>query len=186
MNATIGQKPWRRADVIAFWAGLIIYTLLIFSRRTLLVANNAAAIWPAAGVMAAVYLLTPRKAWKWVLLVAIGEDIVTNAMFGFSVRSLLSIPESILLAFLARKTCPSSLNFADPRTLTQFVLKAAAPACVASAAICYVLLKLTGGHSTVTTALSWLTGHMLGATIAVPTMVTLLRPRRYRVFDHPA
>ena len=34
-------------------------------------------------------------------------------------------------------------------------------------------------------ALGWFIGHMLGAAIAVPTMVTLLRPRRYGVFDRP-
>jgi signal transduction histidine kinase/CheY-like chemotaxis protein len=186
LSATIGQKPWRRADVIALWAGLIVYTLLIISRRTFLTANATAAIWPAAGVMAATFLLTPRRAWKWVLIVAIGESVVVNGTFGFSSRTLLSIPEAMLLAFLIRKTCPPSLNFADPRTLTQFVLKAAIPACLASSVACYFLPNIGAPHTSANAAVGWFTGHMLGATIAVPTMVTLLRPRRYRVFDRPA
>src|SRR6185312_16563717 len=108
-------------------------------RRTFLNLNAMAAIWPAAGVMAATFLLTPRKHWKWILLVAVGENIATNSAFGFSTRTLISIPEAMLLAYLIRRTCPPSLNFADPRTLIQFVLKAAAPACLASAASCYFM-----------------------------------------------
>jgi signal transduction histidine kinase/ActR/RegA family two-component response regulator len=89
----------------------------------------------------------------------------------------------MLLAFLIRKTCPPSLNFADPWTFTQFAFKAAAPACLASAVACYLM---PAPHATLQGSVGWFTGHMLGAAIAVPTMVTLLRPRRYRVFDRPA
>jgi signal transduction histidine kinase/ActR/RegA family two-component response regulator len=185
LSVTIAQKPWRRADLIAFWAGVITYTLLIIGRRTFLTANATAAIWPAAGVMAATFVLTPRRAWKWILLVGVGENLFVNGTFGFNARTLLSIPEAMLLAFLIRKTCPPSLNFADPKTLTQFVLKAAAPACLVSAIGCYVLPPVGASHTVVRAVLGWFTGHMLGATIAVPTMVTLLRPRRYRVFDLP-
>ncbi|MEI9889771.1 MAG: ATP-binding protein [Caulobacteraceae bacterium] len=179
---TIGQKPWRRGDLIALAAGLTVYALLIFGRRTFLTANANAAIWPAAGVMAATFLLTPPRAWKWILLAGIGENIAVNSAFGFSLRSLLGIPEAVLLAFLIRKTCPPSLNFADPRTLGQFLLRAAAPACLASSIGCYFLPNLGAPHTDPNAALGWFTGHMLGAAIAVPTMVTLLRPRRYRTF----
>ena len=186
LSVTIAQKPWRRADLIAFWAGVITYTLLVIGRRTFLTANATAAIWPAAGVMAATFLLTPRRAWKWVVLVGIGENIFVNGAFGFNARTLLSIPEAMLLAFLVRKTCPLSLNFADPKTLSQFLLKAAGPACLASAIGCYFLPLVGVSHTALGVAIGWFTGHMLGAAIAVPTMVTLLRPRRYRVFDRPA
>jgi signal transduction histidine kinase/ActR/RegA family two-component response regulator len=185
LSLAIDQKPWRRGDLIALGVGLVVYTLLTVGRRTFLTANATAAIWPAAGVMAATFLLTPRRAWKWVLLVGIGENILVNSVFGFSSRTLLSIPEAGLLAYLVRKTCPPSLNFADPRALTQFVLKAAGPACLASSIGCYFLPNIGAPHTTSNAALGWFTGHMLGATIAVPTMVTLLRPRRYRVFDRP-
>jgi signal transduction histidine kinase/CheY-like chemotaxis protein len=154
-------------------------------RRTFLNLNATAAIWPAAGVMAATFLLTPSRNWKWVVLVTAADSLLLNGVFGFSSRALLTVPEGMLLAFLIRKTCPPSLNFADPQTLTQFVIKAAAPACLASAVGCYFLPNLGAPHTSSNAALGWFTGHMLGATIAVPTMVTLLRPRRYSVFDRP-
>ena len=185
MNIAVGGKPWRRGHFdAALWTGLITYTLLIAGRRTFLNLNAMAAIWPAAGVMAATFLLTPRKSWKWILLVTSAESLFLNDTFGFSPRTLISIPEGMLLAFLIRRTCPPSLNFADPWTFTQFTFKAAAPACLASAVACYFLPN--GPHTSWNGAVGWFTGHMLGAAIAVPTMVTLLRPRRYREFDRPA
>ena len=184
MKIAVGGKPWRRGHFdAALWTGLIAYTVLIAGRRTFLNLNAMAAIWPAAGVMAATFLLTPRKSWKWILLVAGAESIFINDTFGFSPRTLISIPEGMLLAFLIRKTCPPSLNFADPWTFTQFTFKAAAPACLASAVACYFLPN--GPHTSWNGAVGWFTGHMLGAAIAVPTMITLLRPRRYREFDRP-
>jgi signal transduction histidine kinase/ActR/RegA family two-component response regulator len=186
LSIAVARKPWRRGDSdVALWTGLITYVLLMAGRRTFLTLNATAAIWPAAGVMAATFLLTPRRSWKWILLIAVALNILTNGTFGFSSRTLVSIPEAMLLAFLIRRTCPPSLNFADPRTLTQFVLKAATPACLASAVACYVLPNFNAPHTTLHAALGWFIGHMLGATIAVPTMVTLLRPRRYSVFDRP-
>ena len=187
MSIAIGRKPSRVGEIdAALWVGLITYTLLIAGRRTFLTLNATAAIWPAAGVMAAAFLLTRRRSWKWIVLVAIAENIVANGAFGFSPRTLISIPESMLLAWLIRKTCPPSLNFADPSTLTQFLLKAAAPACLASALACLFVPNVGAPRTTLMAAVGWFTGHMLGAAIAVPTMVTLLRPRRYRVFDRPA
>jgi signal transduction histidine kinase/CheY-like chemotaxis protein len=186
VSIAVGGKPWRRGDFdAALWTGLVAYTLLIAARRTFLNLNATAAIWPAAGVMAATFLLTPRKSWKWILLVAAAESVFLNDALGFSSRTLISIPEGMLLAFLIRRTCPPSLNFADPRTFTQFAFKAAAPACLISALACY-FMPMGAPHPTVSGAVGWFTGHMLGAAIAVPTMVTLLRPRRYRVFDRPA
>jgi len=186
LSFAIDRKPWRRADLVAFWTGLIVYGLLIVGRRTFLTDNATAAIWPAAGVMAVTFLLTPPKAWKWILLLAVGQNIALNGTFGFISRTLLSIPEAALLAFLIRKTCPPSLNFADPKTLVRFVLAAAAPACLASSIACYFLPNIGAPHTSPYAALGWFAGHMLGATIAVPSMVVLLRPRRYRVFAQPA
>jgi signal transduction histidine kinase/CheY-like chemotaxis protein len=186
LTIAFGGKPSRRGEFdVALWTGLIAYTLLIAARRTFLNLNATAAIWPAAGVMAATFVLTPRKSWKWILLAAGGESLFLNDAFGFSSRTLISIPEGLLLAYLIRKTCPPSLNFADPRTFTQFVLKAAAPACLASALACY-FMPMGAPHPSISGSVGWFTGHMLGAAIAVPTMVTLLRPRRYREFDRPA
>ncbi len=186
LSIFVGGKPWRRGQIdAALWTGLITYTLLIAARRTFLNLNAMAAIWPAAGVMAATFLLTPRKSWKWILLVAGAESVFLNDTFGFSSRTLISIPEGMLLAYLIRKTCPPSLNFADPWTFTQFTFKAAAPACLISAVVCY-FMPMGAPHASLSGAVGWFTGHMLGAAIAVPTMVTLLRPRRYRVFDRPA
>jgi signal transduction histidine kinase/ActR/RegA family two-component response regulator len=178
------DKPLQRRDFsAALWAGLIVYTLLIAGRRTFLTINAMAAIWPAAGVLAVTLLLSPRRTWKWILLIAAGETVAINLAFGFSTRTLLSLPESILLAVLIRRVCPPSLNFADPKTLLRFILLAAAPACLASSAACYFMPNLGAPHTTPGAAVGWFTGHMLGAAIAVPTMATLLRPRRYRVFD---
>jgi signal transduction histidine kinase/ActR/RegA family two-component response regulator len=187
LSIAVARKPWRRGDGdVALWIGLVAYTLLMVGRRTFLNLNATAAIWPAGGIMAATFVLTPRRRWKWIVLLAIGENIFANTAFGFSWRTLLSIPEAMLLAFLIRTTCPPSLNFADPRTLTQFLVKAAAPACLASAAGCYFLPTLGQPHTSPSAAVGWFIGHMLGAAIAVPTMITLLRPRRYGVFDRPA
>jgi signal transduction histidine kinase/ActR/RegA family two-component response regulator len=186
LNIAIGRKSWRQGQFdAALWTGLVTYTVLLVARHTFLNLNATAAIWPAAGVMAATFLLTPRRNWKWVVLVAAAVSLLLNGALGLASRSVLSIPEGMLLAFLIRKTCPPSLNFADPWTLTQFVIKAAAPACLASAIGCYFLPNVGAPHTSSNAALGWFTGHMLGATIAVPTMVTLLRPRRYSVFDRP-
>ncbi|MGZ3274515.1 MAG: ATP-binding protein [Caulobacteraceae bacterium] len=192
MSIAVAGRPSRRGDFdTALWVGLIGYTLLVAGRRTFLTANAAAAIWPAAGIMAATFVLTSSKNWKWIVLTGAVENVIINSLFGFSWRTLLSVPEAMLLAVLIRKTCPPSLNFADPRTLIQFLLKAATPACLLSAIGCYLLPGGGWGHpewqySQWAVARGWFIGHMLGAAIAVPTMVTLIRPRRYKVFDRPA
>ena len=98
MSFAIDRKPWRRADLVAFCTGMIVYALLIVGRRTFLTANATAAIWPAAGVMAATFLLTPPKAWKWILLLAVGENMALNGAFGFVSRTLISIPEAVFLS----------------------------------------------------------------------------------------
>jgi signal transduction histidine kinase/ActR/RegA family two-component response regulator len=187
LNVALSQKPWRDRDFnLPFWVGILVYTTLIIGRRTFLPANSITAIWPAGGVLAAALMLSPPRAWKWLLLTTAVENTVVNGAFGFSTRTLISIPEACLLAFLIRNGCPRSLNFADPRTLTLFILKAVVPASVASALACYVLPNINAPPTSFIAAIHWFVGHSLGAGIAVPIMVTLLRQRRYRVFDRPA
>ena len=187
MNVALRRKSWLRRDFnLPFWVGIAIYTILIIGRRTFLPANSITAIWPAGGVLAAALLLSPPKSWKWLLLTTAVENAVVNGAYGFSTRTLISIPEACMLAFLIRKGCPKSLNFADPRTLFLFIITALVPTSAASALACYLLPNIHAPPTTVIAAVHWFVGHCLGAAIAVPIMVTLLRPRRYRVFDRPA
>jgi signal transduction histidine kinase/CheY-like chemotaxis protein len=185
VDRAIGWNNWRfRSIDTAMWVGMSTYTLLVIARRTFLTLNSVAAIWPAAGIMAAAFLLSRKGSWKWIVLIAVGENVAANGLFGFSPRTLLSIPEAMLLAWLIRRACPPSLNFAEPRTLVRFLTLALIPACLASSAAMYFLpgSQPPNLHSSA----SWFIGHSLGGAIAVPTMVTLLRPRRYRVFQRPA
>lgn len=191
MSVARHLQSWARRDVnLAFWVGAVSYLTLTIARRTFLSATGIAAIWPASGVLAAALVLSPRRYWKWLLLLGVVGNIVTNGVFGFSSRTLLSLPEAGLLAWLIHMACPRTLNFADPKTLGLFVLKAVIPACLVSAVGCYFLPVESPAHhaehTTVAAAFGWFTGHALGATIAVPVMVILLRPRRYRVFSAPA
>ncbi len=167
----------------SFWISLLLYSLLIVARRTFLTLNSTAAIWPAAGVMAVGFLLSPRKYWKWLLAIAMAENIAANSLYGFSPRTLVSMPESMLLAYLIRRFCPRSLNFAEPRTLLLFIVTALIPACLSSALFVYLL---PGRGVAATEAAHWFIGHSLGAAIAVPSMMTLLRQRRFAVFRRPA
>ena len=184
MDADTGPRAGRSQNICwAFWISLLLYSLLIVARRTFLTLNSTAAIWPAAGIMAVGFLLSPRKYWKWLIAIAVVENVIANSLFGFSPRTLVSIPESMLLAYLIRRFCPRSLNFAEPRTLLLFLVTALFPACFFSALFVYLL---PGKGVASTEALHWFIGHSLGAAIAVPSMMTLLRQRRYAVFRRPA
>jgi signal transduction histidine kinase/ActR/RegA family two-component response regulator len=182
LSVAVDRRPWTRADLIALWTGLAIYTLLNFARRTFLSANATAAIWPAAGLLAVTFLLAPRRTWGLILGVAVANNIAGGLIWGFSARTLPTIPEAMLLAFLIRKVCPPSLNFADPLTLVRFMGGAVFPACAASAAAIWLL---PAAHADLTAASRWFTGHAIGAAITVPALMTLMRPRRFRVFDRP-
>ena len=185
LSATIGQSPWRRGDLIAVWTGLILYTALSFARRTFLSANATAAIWPAAGLLAVTLLVAPRKTWRLVMAVAVLDNLATNLMFGFSPRTLATIPEAILMTALTRVVCPRSLNFAEVRTLLRFIFGAVLPACLFSAATVYFIPVPSETHSFAVSE-RWFIGHVIGAAITVPSLATLMRPRRFRVFDRPA
>ncbi|MDB5459210.1 MAG: histidine kinase, partial [Caulobacteraceae bacterium] len=165
------------------WVGICTYTLLIVARSTFLTANGAAAIWPAAGLLAATFLLTDKKYWRWILLVGVTDNAIANGFFGFSSRTLVSLPESLLLVYLTRRACPPGLNFAEPRTLVLFMVKALLPTCLTSAA---VLFLLPGSAAPLRSAMMWFAGHILGAAITVPVMVTLMRQRRFSTFRRPA
>jgi signal transduction histidine kinase/ActR/RegA family two-component response regulator len=168
---------------LPFWVGISTYTLLIIARRTFLTSNGAAAIWPAAGILAATFLLTDRKYWRWILLVGVVDNVAANGVYGFSNRTLLSLPESLLLAHLTRRACSPGLNFAEPRTLVAFMVKALIPTCLTSAA---VLSLMPGAAASPESAMLWFIGHALGAAITVPVMVTVLKQRRFDIFRRPA
>jgi len=185
VRSTTDWKTWRfRSIDTAMWVGISAYTLLVVARRTFMNLSSVAAIWPAAGIMAVAFLLSRRTSWKWIVLIGLVENVVTNVMIGFSPRTLLSIPEAMMLAFLIRRTCPPGLNFAEPLTLVRFLALALIPTCLLSAICMYLLPDIQ--PTTFQSAASWFLGHGLGAAIAVPTMVTLMRPRRYRAFQRPA
>ena len=186
MNIALGQNLWRNRDFnLPFWVGLLIYTSLNIARRIFLPASSVVAIWPATGVLAATFLLSPPRTWKWLLLAAVSQSVLIHSYFGWAPRGLLSLPEACLLAFLIRRGCPPSLNFAEPRTLTLFILNAVFPACAVSAVAFYFIPTSETSQATAMGAARWFTSHALGSAIAIPIMVTLMRPRRYRVFDRP-
>ena len=176
-------KARLRSIDTAMWIGMAVYTLLLVGRRTFLNVNSVAAIWPAAGAMAVAFLLARRSSWKWMLLIALVENVIANSLAGFSARTLLSVPEAMMLAYMTRRFCPPSLNFAEPRTLVRFLVFAVIPTCALSALAMYVLPGQL--PTSVGAAVSWFVGHALGAAIAIPTMVTLMRPRRFASFRHP-
>lgn len=179
-------KAWTSRNFnSAFWAGLLVYTALVLGRRTFLSTNATAAIWPAAGAMAVAFMLSPRPAWKWIVLIGLVENVALNEIWGFSTRTLLSIPEAMALAWLTRRFCATSLNFAEPRTLITFILGGVIPGCVASSAMFLVLPNPGGPPANLSSAVHWFCGHALGAAIIIPSMVTLLRPRRFHVFQRP-
>ena len=91
LSIAVGRRSWRHGDFdVALWTGLIGYTLLIVGRRTFLTANATAAIWPAAGIMAATFLLTAPRNWKWVFLID-GDrsrtSLANGALLGFNRRA---------------------------------------------------------------------------------------------------
>ena len=174
-------KIWR-SPYWPFWVGISAYTFMLAARRTFLSLNSTAAIWPSAGILAIAFLLSPRKSWKWLVVIPLIENAAASSLFGFSPRTLISVPESALMAYLAIRGCPRSLNFAEPRTLLLFMVGAVIPACAASALAVYFL---PGAGAPGQAAINWFTGHALGAAIAAPAMATLLRPRRFRSFKRP-
>jgi hypothetical protein len=164
VQAAAHLKTWTSRNFnVAFWAGLLVYTALVLGRRTFLSANATAAIWPAAGAMAVAFMLSPRSAWKWVVVAGLVENVALNWIWGFSTRTLLSIPEAFALAWLTRRACPTSLNFAEPRTLVTFILGAVIPGCVASSALFYVLPNPGGPAANLASTVQWFCGHALGA-----------------------
>jgi signal transduction histidine kinase len=175
---------WRRR---IDWPAILcmsLYTLLIVGRRTFMTSSGISAIWPGGGVMAVAFLLGRRSSWKWVVLLGVSENLLSNGVFGFAPRTLLTIPEAGLLAYLTRRVCARGLDFSEPRTLVSFLVFAAAPAGAASA----VAMTLLPGAMKIDFAASmnWFLGHALGAAIAVPTFVTLFKSVRFASFRRPA
>ena len=90
-----------------------------------------------------------------------------------------------MMTALTRVACPRSLNFAEVRTLLRFIFGAVAPACLVSAAAVY-FIPVQGETYSFAVSERWFIGHVIGAAITVPCMATLMRPRRFMVFDRPA
>jgi signal transduction histidine kinase/ActR/RegA family two-component response regulator len=171
------------AESLLFLVGSTTYVALALAGHTFLAANVHAAIWPAAGILTATLLLTDKRYWPWILLVATVSDLAANHLFGGSVRNLFVVPHGVLMAYLVRRTCPKAMNFADPRSLTMFIVKAVLPTnLVATALVPLVRDPPVPLHALPMAFL----GHSLASAIVVPMIAILFDQRRFSAFRRPA
>ena len=176
-------KRRHRSGSAPFWGGTITYAALALAGHTFLAANAHAAIWPAAGILTATFLLTDKRYWPWILLIATVSDLAAHSLFGGSIRGLFVAPHGVLMAYLVRRTCPRGMNFADPRSLMMFIVRAVLPTNLMATALAPMIRDTPIPLNALPIAFL---GHSLASAIVVPMIAILVDQRRFSAFRRPA
>ena len=155
-----------------------LYGFLIYIRRAVVSMTVEVAIWPTAALLASALLLLRGRAQLYCLIGGIVANLVVAATMGFTLRTVLGTPEACLLAYLAYKIGGRNPDFSNGVQLFRFVLFAAIP----SSAM-FTLAVHFSAPAGFQAAANLLIGHVLGATIFVPSIVILSRPSHVRALE---
>ncbi|MBA4013962.1 MAG: histidine kinase [Phenylobacterium sp.] len=145
-----------------------------------------ATIWFAGGILAAGFLLLPRR---WGLAAAVAcfavqfayNLMVGNPPIAAATFPALTIGEAAATAWLARKVCGETMRLTSMPRVSRLLLLAVAPATALTAILAADIFTLYG-RSFNTVLSGWFYGHALGMAIMLPACLMVVRPDMIRDF----
>lgn len=149
--------------------------------------EGVAAVWLGGGVLAAGFLLLPRR-WSIGLgatcsLFQLGWNLfVGNSLVASLTFPCLTTGEAALAAWLAVKVCGPSVRITSLGRLVRLAGLAIAPAAALAGIAAADVFTLYGRSFDVVLA-SWFYGHALGMAIVLPAILLAARPRLVRDFQ---
>ncbi|WP_312161644.1 ATP-binding protein [Phenylobacterium sp.] len=159
---------------------------MLFSLTLTRAGAGIATIWLAGGIMAAAFLLLPRRWSLGVAGVCFAFQFAYNLIVGNSPLASLTFPaltigEAAATAWLARKVCGATLRLTSMARVARLILLAVAPATALTAILAADLFTLYGRSFDVVLA-NWFYGHALGMAIMLPACLMVARPDMIRDF----
>ena len=184
MSAAEDQRRYDRHAWIICAGVLATYLAMTVLRRVFVLPEALAPIWPATAILAAGLLLLDGA--RRMLLLACGAAVLAVLIGvvnnGGSVRSLIGVPESLLLAYLTHKCLGRSPDFCDGRKIALYVAGAALPSSLIACIALFVISQFVGKPASVLNAFQWGSAHFLGAALTLPSVVILVKARKYRPY----
>ena len=177
-----------RSHNLALSGGLTLAYVasVLFSLSLTREGEGIATVWLAGGILAAAFLLLPRR-WSAPMagacfLFNLGVNLaIGNAPAAALTFPVLTFGEAIAAAWLARRVCGATLRLTSLARVARLILLAVAPATAVTAILAADILTIYG-RSFNTVLTSWFYGHALGMAIMLPASLTVARPDMVRDF----
>ena len=162
------------ATVIAYGAAIAIGTEL--TRE----AGNAAAIWPANGILCAALLSTSRRGTRDAMLV-LGATVNCAIMYlmgdvlaACMAFAIINASEALLTYLLIQRFCPDALNFTYGRSLLRFCLIAGFFGPILPSIAGAAVINTAYGADFLTVLKTWYFADALGLLIVIPALLLLV------------
>ncbi|HEY1181589.1 MAG TPA: histidine kinase dimerization/phospho-acceptor domain-containing protein, partial [Rhodocyclaceae bacterium] len=172
------------------YLGLLALTQWIDTQSSL--THGAAGYWLSGGVMAAALLQLHRRSATWVVIGGCVMSFIGNAVTNGSaleswLGALADLASVMLAVVLARRVSGAALDLCQPRRLMNFVLRAAVPASVLSAALHFPITNVAtamGMSASLLDATYQFIAHFLSLLLVTPTLLMLSQHRRSELIEH--
>jgi signal transduction histidine kinase/ActR/RegA family two-component response regulator len=184
--STVAERRFDRRAWVIFAGILTSYLVMTGLRRIFVLPEALAPIWPATALMAAGLLLLDGKR-RLLLLGCAGLAFLVLILTinpASSIRALIGVPESILLAYLTHRWVGRSLDFCDGRRIALYVAGAALPSSLIASVALFCLSQWFGKPASLLNAYQFGSAHFLGAALTLPSVVVLTKARKYRPYTH--
>ena len=150
---------------------------------------GVATIWLAGGILAAGFLLLPRRWGLAAAAVCLVMQFAYNLVIGnppiaAATFPALTVGEAAATAWLARKVCGETMRLTSMTRVARLLLLAVAPAAGLTAILAADVFTLYG-RSFDTVLAAWFYGHALGMAIMLPACLMVVRPDMVRDFRRP-
>ncbi|KQW72895.1 hypothetical protein ASE17_07955 [Phenylobacterium sp. Root77] len=183
------RTSWSHNLALSLGLSVAYAASVLFSLTLTREGSGVATIWLAGGIMAAGFLLLPRRwgvgmaaiciAFQFTLNLVVGNTLLASATF-----PALTTAEAAATAWLARKVCGSTMRLTSMARVAKLIFLAVAPATGLAAVLAADIFTLYG-RSFNTVLASWFYGHALGMAIMLPACLMVARPDMIRDFRRP-
>ncbi len=174
-SRTILGSRWHPAIVAAVFLPVHIAAITISNELLVLPSGAAAAFWPASGTLIAALLLTPRRAWPWLLAVSLLVDanlFRAGATRMTALIGLVNVGQGALAAALVRHYVGPRIDFASAAATARLLLLLLFATFLGSLAGALVLSGTRIPVAYWANQQSWWMAGFLGAVVLVPLILS--------------
>jgi signal transduction histidine kinase/ActR/RegA family two-component response regulator len=183
------RTSWSHNLALSLGLSVAYAASVLFSLTLTREGSGVATIWLAGGIMAAGFLLLPRRWGAGMAATCIAVQFALNLVIGNTLLASATFPalttaEAAATAWLARKVCGSTMRLTSMARVAKLIFLAVAPATGLAAVLAADIFTLYG-RSFNTVLASWFYGHALGMAIMLPACLMVARPDMIRDFRRP-